>query len=80
MLVLFTLGALGFAETFLELNFTFGWTGWLFWAFILFFFIKVKHPPVQSYQKLDTTRMILGYISIFILIISFSPTPFIVSL
>lgn len=80
MLTLFVLGALGFAETFLETDFHVGWTGWLFWGFILYFFIKVKHPPVQHFEKLDTKRMVLGYISIFILIVSFSPTPFIVSL
>ena len=80
MLALFGLGILGFAETFFEMDFHVGWTGWLFWGFILYFFIKVKHPPVKHFEKLDTKRIVLGYISVFILIVSFSPTPFIVSL
>jgi membrane-associated protease RseP (regulator of RpoE activity) len=80
MLILFGLGALGFAETFLEMHLGIGWTGWLFWGFILYFFIKVKHPPVQTFEKLDSKRMVLGYISLAVLILSFSPTPFIVSL
>ena len=80
MLILFALGALGFAETFLETHLGIGWTGWLFWGFVLYFLIKVKHPPVQTFEKLDSKRMILGYISLAVLVLSFSPTPFIVSL
>ncbi len=80
MLLLLGFGALGFVDTFLELNFNIGWTGWLFWGFVLYFFIKVKHPPVQHFEKLDSKRMALGYVSLFILLLSFSPTPFIVSL
>jgi len=57
---------------FLEL----GWLGWLFWAMILFFVIKLKHPPIYDDQKLNPFRMSLGYLSYFILIISFSPVPF----
>jgi membrane-associated protease RseP (regulator of RpoE activity) len=80
MLILFGLGALGFAETFLGMHLRIGWTGWLFWGFVLYFFIKVKHPPLQTFEKLDSKRMILGYISLAVLVLSFSPTPFIVSL
>lgn len=79
MLILAGLGVLGFIDTFMELNFGFGWTGWLFWGFILYFVIKVKHPPVQNFESLDKKRMILGYVSLFVLLLSFSPTPFIFS-
>lgn len=79
MIILIVLGVMGALDTFLELNFQFGWTGWLFWALILNFVIKVKHPPVYHFQSLDTRRMMLGYFSLFILIISFSPNPFIIS-
>jgi len=41
--------------------------------------IKLKHPPVMHFEPLDRNRMILGYVSLVILIISFSPNPFIVS-
>ena len=57
---------------FLEL----GWLGWLFWAMILFFVIKLKHPPIYDDHKLNPFRMSLGYLSYVILIISFSPVPF----
>ena len=54
----------------------YGWSGWLVWAIILFFVIKLKHPPIYDDQKLNPLRMFLGYLSFFILIISFSPVPF----
>jgi membrane-associated protease RseP (regulator of RpoE activity) len=57
---------------FLEL----GWLGWFVWAMILFFVIKLKHPPIFDDQKLNPFRMFLGYLSYFILLISFSPVPF----
>ena len=68
-----------FLDIFLELGLNFGWMGWLFWALILNFVIKVKHPPVVVFQPLDSRRMFLGYLSLFILFISFAPSPFIVS-
>ncbi len=80
MIVLIILGVAGTLDTFVDLGFNFGWTGWLFWALILNFVIKVKHPPVMYFEPLDTRRMILGYISLAILVISFSPNPFIISL
>ena len=80
MLLLVALGFLGVLTSILEMNVSVGWSGWLFWAFILYFLIKVKHPPVNKFQKLDSKRMIFGYISLVILIITFSPTPFVLSL
>ena len=79
MIVLILLGVFGTLDTFFELGFNFGWTGWLFWALILNFVIKIKHPPVLIFQPLDSTRMMVGYFSIFILIISFAPSPFVIS-
>ncbi len=76
--VLFVLGILGVIETFMEINLGIGWTGWLFWALILYFLIKLKHPPVPDETELNGVRKILGYLSYFILIISFSPSPFII--
>lgn len=80
MILLILLGIIGALDTFLELGLNFGWMGWLFWALVLNFVIKVKHPPVFNFKPLDTKRMILGYISLFILVISFAPSPFVISL
>lgn len=80
MILLGVIGISGFVGAFLNVDLGFGWTGWLFWALILYFFIKIKHPPVPHFEKLSPGRIILGYIAILIFILSFSPTPFIVSL
>jgi len=79
MIVLLVIGITGILDTYLQLNFGFGWMGGLLWAVILYFFIKVKHPPVPYYEKLGTGRMILGYVAMLIFILSFSPTPFTIS-
>ena len=79
MIILLFLGAAGILDYFMHLNITFGWSGWVFWAIILYFFIKIKHPPVPQFEKLGTGRMILGFVAILIFILSFSPTPFIIS-
>lgn len=80
MILLVVLGVLGILESFLNFGITIGWSGWLFWSLILYFFIKIKHPPVNQFEELDWRRKILGYIAILIFILSFSPTPFIISL
>ena len=45
------------------------------YCYNLFFVIKLKHPPIADTQELDKRRRYVGYISLFILVISFSPTP-----
>ena len=72
---LFVFGAIGTIDAFMELGLNIGWGGWLFWSIILYFIIKLKHPPVPDPVPLDRTRMIIGYISFVIFIISFSPSP-----
>lgn len=80
LIVLVLIGVLGVLNSFMNLGIYFGWSGWLFWAIILFFFIKIKHPPVSHFEELSLGRKIFGYIAILIFILSFSPTPFIISL
>lgn len=78
--IMFVFGIIGFADTFLELNYGIGWSGWLFWSLILYFIIKLKHPPVLDVAEIDFKRKLIGYFSFFIFIISFSPVPIMVSL
>lgn len=78
MILLAVLGFLGLVESFVHVNFGIGWSGWLFWAFVLFFVIKIKHPPVPHFEPLNFGRMFIGYISLAILFLSFSPTPLII--
>jgi membrane-associated protease RseP (regulator of RpoE activity) len=78
-IALLILGAAGSLELFTNTSTGFGWIGWLVWAIILFFVIRLKHPATGGDDELDGKRKILGYLSYVILIISFSPTPFLIS-
>lgn len=74
---LFILGIAGLiSETIYKLPF--GWTGWLVWSLILFFIIKVKHPPIPDYEPIGRARTILGYFSFVVLFISFTTNPFMI--
>jgi len=78
-IILFVLGVIGIVDSSMELWLGIGWSGWLFWAMILKFVIKLKHPPIPDPVPLDNSRMKLGYLSFIIFIISFSPAPIILS-
>jgi len=79
-LILFVLGLAGIVDGTLELGLGIGWGGWLFWSLILYFIIKLKHPPVPDPVPLSKGRMLLGYLSLFIFVISFSPAPIMLTL
>jgi membrane-associated protease RseP (regulator of RpoE activity) len=54
----------------------FFWPGWFVWAFLAVVIIKLKHPPTMNDKvKLDRKRMILGWISIALFILTFIPIP-----
>jgi membrane-associated protease RseP (regulator of RpoE activity) len=59
------------------LNINFGSANWLVWAILIFFIIKIKHPPIVTdiHEPLGTFRTILGWISFIIFVISFCPVP-----
>lgn len=50
------------------------WSGWVLWAVILRFFIRIEHPEVDDEEPLDTKRMAVGFVAALILIVSFCPT------
>lgn len=52
-----------------------GYSGWLFFAFIIGRFLGVYHPRSPIEEPLDTKRKVLGWLALIIFIISFSPTP-----
>lgn len=76
LILLFILGITGILFEFNVWSLSIGWDGWIFWALILYFVIKPKHPPIHDDGELDSFRKFLGYLSFFIFIISFSPSPF----
>jgi membrane-associated protease RseP (regulator of RpoE activity) len=48
------------------------WGGWLFWAFITKIFIKLDHPQIADMESLYKKRMVIGWIALIILLLSFS--------
>lgn len=55
-----------------------GYTGWLLFAFVLGRFLGIYHPPVQFDRPLDVKRKVLGWLSLAVFVVSFSPQPFII--
>ena len=76
--LLMVLGLLGLVESTFDINLGIGWVGWLLWALLLYFVIKLRHPQIPDTTELDLKRKIIGYFSFFIFIISFSASPFVV--
>lgn len=74
LLLLF--GLLGLLPLF-GIDFKLGSANWLVWALLIFFVIKVQHPPVCNDfdVPLGTIRTFLGWIAFIIFVISFCPIP-----
>jgi membrane-associated protease RseP (regulator of RpoE activity) len=54
-----------------------GFLGWLVFGGIIGRMLGVKHPSAVDDQPLDTKRKIIGWLSILIFILCFTPTPFV---
>ncbi|MBI2417718.1 MAG: site-2 protease family protein [Ignavibacteriales bacterium] len=76
MILLILLGVLGVLQMYVYTWITIGWAGWLFWATVLFFILKIQHPPIGDMEPLDKKRKIIGYIALFVFVLCFSPSPF----
>jgi len=51
------------------------WPGWLIWA-ILMIILGYRHPPVvYPHIQLDRKRKLIGWISLVIFVLTFTPTP-----
>lgn len=54
----------------------FTWSGWLVWV-ILLFFLGIDHPPVvYEWIPLDGRRRVIGWITLFLFVATFTPAPF----
>jgi len=52
------------------------WSGWLVWAGILLI-MGIKHPPViYDWIPLDRKRKVIGWITIIVFVMTFTPAPF----
>lgn len=51
--------------------------GWLLWAFIIFYFIKIEHPftPDSDHPRMGKNRKYLGYFMLLSLFFIFVPSP-----
>jgi len=51
------------------------WFGWFVWV-ALVLLIKIGHPPTLNDQvPLDTKRKVIGWLAMFIFVLSFIPVP-----
>jgi membrane-associated protease RseP (regulator of RpoE activity) len=53
-----------------------GWNGWLVWV-VLLFFLGIHHPPVvYEWVELDKKRRIIGWLTLVLFVVTFTPVPF----
>jgi membrane-associated protease RseP (regulator of RpoE activity) len=80
--VLAVLGLLGFLPL-IGMSDEWGWTGWLFWAVVLFLFFERRRRGVLALPDdtpLDQTRMMLGWFCLWIFVVGFAIAPFTIGL
>lgn len=75
--LLLIFGLLGLLPILTDYNFNYGSINWLIWVLLIFFVIKIKHPPTyrESEEPLGTGRKFTGWFTFFIFIVSFYPVP-----
>ena len=54
-----------------------GYPGWLVFAFVLGRFLGVYHPPAVLDEPLTPARKLLGWLSLLVFILCFTPQPFV---
>ena len=52
------------------------WPGWILWVFILMKFIGTGHPPTMYDHPISNSRIAIGWISILVFLLTFTPVPF----
>jgi membrane-associated protease RseP (regulator of RpoE activity) len=80
--ILCLFGLLGFLPLF-GIDFEFGWSGWLVWAIALFIFLRRtggRGSSTLEMPELDVSRRMVAVVCLFIMILSFSISPFTLSL
>lgn len=56
-----------------------GYSGWLFFAFLVGRVLGIEHPEVVDGRALSANKKLLGWIAIVIFILCFTPQPFIIA-
>jgi hypothetical protein len=57
-----------------------GYVGWLVLGLLLAKLVGIHHPPSEIEQPLDAKRILLGWFSLLIFVLCFTPDPFEVQL
>jgi len=57
----------------------YSWGGWLLWAGILYYVIKLYHPPVPDETPIGSGRVAIGWVALLIFVVCFSFLPFSIS-
>ena len=53
-----------------------GWQGWLFWGVVLLI-MGFRHPPLLQWgEPLDRKRKIIGWVTVAVFVLTFTPVPF----
>jgi membrane-associated protease RseP (regulator of RpoE activity) len=68
------IGLLPFAGINLFANYAL--TNWLVWALLIYFVIRVDHPPIYDPEPIGLKRRLWGWFALFMFISSFTPVPF----
>jgi hypothetical protein len=48
---------------------------WLVWALLMFFLIRIDHPPFYDPEPVGTPRKLWGAFALFMFVVSFIPVP-----
>jgi len=51
------------------------WSGWLLWAFLIFFLGRTQAEPLDQITQLDQRRKILAIIGVVVFVLVFTPVP-----
>jgi membrane-associated protease RseP (regulator of RpoE activity) len=52
-----------------------GYYGWLLFGLLIGRFIGVQHPPSEIEQPLDSKRVVLGWLTLLVFLLCFTPAP-----
>lgn len=74
--ITFTMGLVGLLQFFgISWFANYGLFNWLIWSLLIFFVIKIQHPPLFDPEPLDLKRKMWGLFALFMFIGSFTPVP-----
>lgn len=55
----------------------YGLLNWIIWSVLIFFVIKIDHPPLYDPEPLSRNRKLMGWFALFMFVTSFTPSPII---